>query len=80
MAKSSNIVHQYFRKEPYVYDENETDEDKVNKFVYAMCLITKNDLIPFFKKWGLSVDEITAGKINKLNLPLPPVDPSKIFR
>lgn len=73
-------LHQYFRKKPYVSDENETDEDKVNKFVYAMCLITKNDLTPFFKKWGLSVDKVTAGKINELNLPLPSVDPSKVLQ
>jgi hypothetical protein len=73
-------LHQYFRKQPFVYDENETDQDQANKFVYAMCLITKNNLVPFFKKWGLNVDSVTAAKIKRLNLPLPTVDPSKIFR
>jgi hypothetical protein len=73
-------LHRYFRQSPYVYDENETDQDKANKFVYAMCVITKNNLIPFFKKWGLNVDSATAGKINALKLPLPTVDPAKIFQ
>ncbi len=73
-------LHQYFRKQPFVYDENETDADKANKFIYAMCLITKNNLVPFFKKWGLNVDVATANKIKGLNLPLPTVDPTKIFR
>ena len=73
-------LHQYFRKQPYLENENETDAAKANKFVYAMCVVTKNNLIPFFKKWGLSVDAVTTGKINSLHLPLPSVDPSKIFR
>lgn len=73
-------LHQYFRKQPFVYDENETDQDQANKFIYAMCLITRNDLVPFFQKWGLNVDSATRGKINALRLPLPTVDASKIFR
>ncbi len=73
-------LHQYFRKTSFVYDENETDQDKSNKFIYAMCLITKNNLVPFFKKWGLNVDSETAAQIKRLNLPLPTVDPAKIFR
>jgi hypothetical protein len=73
-------LHQLFRKQPYVYDENETDQDKANKFIYAMCVITKNNLVPFFRNWGLNVDSQTVGKINALKLPLPKADPSKIFR
>ncbi len=73
-------LHQYFRKQPYIYNEDETDQDKANKFIYAMCLTTKNNLVPFFRKWGLNVDSATAAKIKKLNLPLPTADPAKIFR
>ena len=73
-------LHQYFRKQPYIENEDETDQDKANKFIYAMCLTTKNNLVPFFKKWRLNVDSATAAKIKKLNLPLPTVDPAKIFR
>ena len=72
-------LHQFFRKQPYVDNNEETDADKANKFVYAMCFVTKNNLIPFFKKWGLSVDAATTKKINDLRLPLPTTDPSKIF-
>lgn len=73
-------LHKHFRKQPYVYDPKETDQDKANKFVYAMCVMTKNNLIPFFDKWGLEVDSATEGKINALKLQLPKVDPTTIFR
>jgi len=73
-------LHQYFRKQPFVEGEQVTDEEKASRFVYAMCLVTKNNLVPFFKKWGITIDEGTAGKIKRLNLPLPMVDPSKIFQ
>lgn len=72
-------LHQYFRKSPYVEVEGETDQDKANKFVYAMCFVTKNNLIPFFKKWGLSVDGPTANRINALKLRPPVKDPASIF-
>ncbi len=73
-------LHQYFRKQPYVYDSKVTDQDKANKFIYAMCVITKNDLVPFFQKWGIEVDAATEQKIEQLNFPLPKVDPTTIFR
>lgn len=73
-------LHQYFRTTPYSYNPKETEQDKVNKFIYAMCVLTKNDLVPFFNKWGLRVDEYTNREIRKLNLRLPSVDPSKIFQ
>ncbi len=73
-------LHQYFRKQPYVYNPKEADQDKANKFVYAMCVITKNDLVPFFQEWGIEVDEATEQKIEQLNLPSPKVDPTTIFR
>jgi Peptidase M60, enhancin and enhancin-like len=72
-------LHQDFRVKPYV-DEEETDQDKANKFIYEMCFLTKNNLVPFFGKWGLKVDEKTVKKINALNVKLPAVDPSKNFQ
>ncbi len=72
-------LHQYFRQKPYVEIDDETDADMANKFIYAMCSITKNNLMPFFKKWGLSTNAATTKKINDLKLPLPKTDPSKIF-
>lgn len=73
-------LHQYFRSSPYVYDPRKTEQDKVNKFVYAMCRVTNNNLVPFFYKWGLKVDINTYQEINKLNLRLPSVNPATIFR
>jgi hypothetical protein len=73
-------LHQYFRKQPYAEIEGETDADKADKFVYAMCIVTKNNLIPFFKKWGLNVGAATANRINGLKYSYPSVDPSKIFQ
>lgn len=73
-------LHQYFRKQPYRYDPKETDADKANKFVYAMCLVSRNDLVPFFKKWGLNIDASTAQKIAAMKLPLPKTDPATIFK
>jgi len=73
-------LHKYFRKQPFVDDRYETDQDKANKFVYAMCVVTGNNLTPFFNKWGLNVDAATAQRIKGLNLPQPTVDPSKNFR
>lgn len=72
-------LHQYFRKEPFV-DVDETDQDKANKFVYAMCVVTGNDLTPFFSKWGLRVDPATGQRIKGLKLPYSRIDPAKIFR
>lgn len=72
-------LHQHFRKQPFVADDEVADQEKASRFVYAMCLITKNNLVPFFKKWGFAIDTATSGKIKRLNLPLPSVDPSKIF-
>ncbi|MBK7393327.1 MAG: hypothetical protein IPI64_08505 [Chloracidobacterium sp.] len=72
-------LHQYFRQKPYVDIEDETDADMANKFIYAMCSITKNDLMPFFKKWGLATNAATAKRINDMKLPLPKVDPAGIF-
>ncbi len=73
-------LHQYFRKQPFVNNRKETDADKANKFVYTMCIITKNNLVPFFNKWGLATNAATAQQINSLKLPLPQVDPASIFK
>ena len=72
-------LHQYFRKHPYVENDDESDADKANKFVYAMCVVSRNNLVPFFKKWGIDVDPATRRKINRLRLPPPARDPSTIF-
>lgn len=73
-------LHRYFRKQPYKYNPRETDADKANNFAYAMCLISRNDLVPFFKKWGINIDTATTQKIAAMKLPMPKTDPSTIFK
>ncbi len=73
-------LHQNFRKQPLAGDEDESDEAKSNRFMLAMCLVTRNNLLPFFKKWGLNADVATTQKVNNLRLPLPRTDPSTIFK
>ncbi len=68
------------RKQPLVYDPRETDADKANKFVLMMCKVTRNDLVPFFRKWGLNIDAATTQKVAAMKLPLPKTDPSTIFK
>lgn len=67
-------VHRYFRENPK-YDGN--DQDKIDRFIYATCLLTKNDLRPFFSKWGLKIGNETNNKIHVMNLQLPTSDPTK---
>ncbi len=66
-----------FRKKPL---GNYTDADKANQFVYMMCLVTKNDLVPFFRKWGLNIDAATTQRIAAMRLPLPKTDPATVFK
>jgi hypothetical protein len=73
-------LHQYFRKQAYVQNDSETDQQKVDKFIYASCVVTQNNLLPFFKKWGLRPSAASAQKINALNLKLPATDPATIFK
>ncbi len=73
-------LHQSFRKQPRQDDDDLSDEEKANRFILAMCTITRNDLTPFFRKWGLSTNAATARIIRDLRLPLPATDPSTIFK
>lgn len=69
-----------FRKKPMTYDPKITDAEKANQFVYMMCFVTRNDLVPFFRKWGLNIDAATTQKIAAMRLPLPKTDPATIFK
>jgi hypothetical protein len=72
-------LHQYFRKQPYVEKPDESDADMAQRFVYAMCVVSRNNLVPFFNRWGIRIDAATTRKIKSLGLPPPAVDPSKVF-
>lgn len=73
-------LHKYFRRQPYVEIDDEDDADKANKFIYAMCVVTRNNLVGFFEKWGLNTNAATAKRIKNLGVPKPTTDPSKIFQ
>ncbi len=73
-------LHKEFRKMPLKYDPRLTDADRAHQFVYMMCFVTKTNLVPFFKKWGLKIDAPTTQRIAAMRLPLPKTDPSTIFR
>ena len=73
-------LHKEFRKKPLVYDPKITDADKADQFVFMMCFVTKNDLVPFFRKWGLNPSAATVQKVVALRLQLPKTDPSTIFK
>lgn len=72
-------LHQHFRKQPLGDGRESTDQEMANRFVHAMCLVTRTNLIPFFQKWGLRPDAPTVSKINALRLPLPKTDPTRLF-
>ena len=38
-------------------------------FIYMTSKVAGQNLIPFFNKWGLSANDATREKIEKLNLP-----------
>ncbi|RHW06803.1 wall-associated protein [Bacillus cereus] len=61
-------LHQMYRLLP----ESEmpaSDEDKKQMFIYMASKAAKQNLVPFFKKWGLGPNDEVRGKIENLNLP-----------
>lgn len=61
-------LHQMYRLLP----ESEMpvlDEDKKQMFIYMASKVAKQNLVPFFEKWGLSPNDETREKIQNLNLP-----------
>ncbi len=73
-------LHKEFRKQPYRFDPKLTDAEMANRFVYAICVASRSDLVAFFRKWGLNIDAATAKRIAALKLPLPKTDPATIFK
>ncbi|MBX7056112.1 MAG: M60 family metallopeptidase [Pyrinomonadaceae bacterium] len=72
-------LHQTFRKQTQTNDDA-PDSEKANRFILAMCPIMRDDLTPFFKKWGITPNPATAKIIRDLRLPPLAVDPSPIFK
>ncbi|MDA1799710.1 putative mucin/carbohydrate-binding domain-containing protein [Bacillus cereus group sp. BY6-1LC] len=46
-----------------------SDEEKKQMFIYMTSKVAGQNLIPFFKEWGLTPSDETREKIEKLNLP-----------
>ncbi|WP_156573350.1 putative mucin/carbohydrate-binding domain-containing protein [Bacillus luti] len=46
-----------------------SDEEKKQMFVYMTSKVAGQNLVPFFKEWGLTPSDETREKIEKLNLP-----------
>jgi uncharacterized protein YkwD len=64
-------IHRYFRENPA---EGGTDQDKADRFIYAVCFLTKSDLRPFFLKWGLKPADNMNSRIDEQHWPFPKND------
>jgi Peptidase M60, enhancin and enhancin-like len=65
------------RSDPLLPDA--TDQDKVDYLVRKICLITGEDLRPFFTRWNLIASTTVLDDIGQMGLPLPAKDPSRLF-
>lgn len=54
------------------------DEQKVQTFILMTSKSTKQNMIPFSDKWGLSATGDTKSEIEKMNLPLLTTELGKI--
>ncbi|QEL87603.1 putative mucin/carbohydrate-binding domain-containing protein [Bacillus mycoides] len=61
-------LHQAYRLLPQSEMPN-SDEEKKQLFIYMTSKVAGQNLIPFFEEWGLTPNDDTGEKIEKLNLP-----------
>ncbi|MGE6550591.1 M60 family metallopeptidase [Bacillus mycoides] len=61
-------LHQAYRLLPQSEMPN-SDEEKKQLFIYMTSKVAGQNLIPFFEEWGLTPNDDTREKIEKLNLP-----------
>ncbi|SCC66394.1 putative mucin/carbohydrate-binding domain-containing protein [Bacillus wiedmannii] len=61
-------LHQAYRLLPQS-EMPASDEEKKQMFVYMTSKVAGQNLVPFFKEWGLTPSDETREKIEKLNLP-----------
>ncbi|MEC3245744.1 putative mucin/carbohydrate-binding domain-containing protein [Bacillus cereus] len=48
-----------------------TDREKKQQFIYVASKVAGQNLIPYFKKWGLHAESYTVEKVHKMQLPEP---------
>ncbi|MEN8648225.1 M60 family metallopeptidase [Bacillus toyonensis] len=48
----------------------QTDEDKIQAFIYNTSKVAKQNLLPFFDQWGLKATLVTRKNVEALNFPV----------
>ncbi len=61
-------LHQYYREHPLAYGED-SNEKKIQNFVFRSSLVARKDLTDFFVAWGFDVSDKTRNEIRALRLP-----------
>lgn len=72
-------LFQYYRKNPLNVDEVVDENQKIQQFIKRSCLISKTNLVDFFKKWGMPITDDTISIIQKLKYSKPSSDISKVL-
>ncbi|MCU5109942.1 DUF5011 domain-containing protein [Bacillus cereus] len=62
-------LHQLYRAIPKE-ELPQTSDEKMQAFIYNTSKVAKQNLLPFFDKWGLMASSETRQKIEELNYPL----------
>ncbi|MDZ4406749.1 M60 family metallopeptidase [Bacillus cereus] len=62
-------LHQLYRSVPKE-ELPKTDDEKIQGFIYNTSKVAKENLLPFFDKWGLKATPETRQKIEALNYPI----------
>ncbi|OUB65408.1 hypothetical protein BK744_28875, partial [Bacillus thuringiensis serovar zhaodongensis] len=62
-------LHQLYRDIP-LHETPKMDEDKKQLFMISASKVAKQNLIPFFEKWGLRPNNDTIQKVSALGYPL----------
>lgn len=70
-------LYRYFREHPEMTGKD--DQQRVDYYVYVMCLLTGNDLRKFYDTWGLKITDSTRKKIGDMRLAMPARDPATIL-
>ncbi|MCP1125722.1 M60 family metallopeptidase [Bacillus sp. 3103sda1] len=61
-------LHKLYRELPDT-QLPQTDEEKIQAFIYNTSKVAKQNLLPFFDQWGLKASEETRQKIEALHYP-----------
>ncbi|MER9416072.1 M60 family metallopeptidase [Mesorhizobium sp. M0306] len=61
-------LHRYYREHP-LDDANEQDAVKIQTFILRASTVANQDLTRFFSDWGLHIEQETADRLKRLNLP-----------